>query len=100
MNSREKLEDLLKRNPEAGKRLKKIAELPEEERVAELHQFEGMYDIRLKQEDFMQDEMNEAELNQVAGGVDPISVAGLIVSILGLCPSSSGREGVRGTNRY
>ena len=100
MNSREELEKLVKTNPEAEERLKKIAELPEEEQLAELHRFEGAYNIQLKQEDFMQDELNEDQLNQVAGGVDPIGIASLIVGIMGLYQSSSGRGMSGGTARY
>lgn len=91
MNSREKLEQLLKTNPEAKERLEKLAGLPEEEQLVELHRFEGAYDIQLKQEDFMQDELNEEQLNQVAGGSDPVGIASLIVGILALYPTASGR---------
>ncbi len=101
MNSKEKLEKLLEDNPKALKTFRKIAELPKEEMPEALQRFEQEFSIELNAEDFTSEALGEEQLKAVSGGaVDPVSVAGLIVSIYGLYPTSTGRGTQNGTKRY
>lgn len=101
MSSKEKLKKLLDTNPGALESFRKIGELPKEEMPEALRRFEQEFSIELNVEDFASETLSEEQMKAVCGGtVDPVSVAGLVVSILGLYPSSTGRGTVSGTKRY
>lgn len=101
MNSKEKLEKLLDTNSKALENFRKIAELPKEEMPEALQRFEQEFSIELNGEDFAAETLDEEQLKAVSGGAaDPVSVAGLIVSIYGLYPTSTGRGTVNGTKRF
>lgn len=101
MNSKEKLEKLLDTDSRALENFRKIAELPKEEMPEALQRFEQEFSIELNVEDFTSEALGEEQLKAVSGGVvDPVSVAGLIVSVYGLYPTSTGRGTQNGTKRY
>lgn len=101
MSSKEKLEKLLETDSKAAESFQKIAQLPKEQMPEALQRFEQEFSIELKVEDFTSEALDEEQLKAVSGGAaDPVSIAGLIVSIYGLYPTSTGRGTVNGTKRF
>ncbi len=70
MNSKEALEKLLKENEDARDRFKKLGGVPQEEKAKELQRFEKEFGIELREEDFADEELDNEQLEGVAGGAD------------------------------
>ena len=97
MNSREVLENLLKKDPTVEKQLREIAELPKDEIPEAMHQFELKHGIELDSRDF---ELKDEELEKVAGGLDGMDFFDLFTGIWEMFTPSTGRGTKDGTKRF
>lgn len=68
MNSKEALAKLLKDNENARERFKKLGDIPREDVDRELKKFQKEFGIELRKEDFAVQEIDNKQLEGVAGG--------------------------------
>lgn len=68
MNSKEALAELLKDNEDARERFKRLGAVPREDVDRELKKFQKEFGIELRKEDFAVQEIDNKQLEGVAGG--------------------------------
>lgn len=102
MNSKEALEKLLKENEDARNRFKKLGGVPQEQKAKELQRFEKEFGIELRVEDFADEELDNEQLEGVAGGADAMDWIGLGFSIYDLLnkPDATRRGTKDGSKRF
>lgn len=102
MNSKEALAKLLKDNEDARERLKKLGDIPMEDADRELKKFQKEFGIELRKEDFAEQELDNKQLEGVAGGADALDWVGLGFDIYGLLdrPDDTRRGTKGGSKRF
>ncbi len=102
MNSKKALEKLLKENEDARERFKKLGNVLEEEAKKELENFQKEFGVKLRKEDFANQELNNEQLGGVNGGADAMDVVGLVLDVYDLInrPDDTRRGTKNGSKRY
>ncbi len=100
MNSKEALEKLLKENEDARDRFKKLGGVPQEEKAKELQRFEKEFGIELREEDFADEELDNEQLEGVAGGADAMDWIGFSIYDLLNKPDATRRGTKDGSKRF
>lgn len=108
MDSKKVLVKLLNENEDAREKFKKLGDVPKEDADKELKKFQEEFGIELRQEDFADEELDDEQLEGVAGGAggaggvgaaDIISIGLSIYQILDR-PDCTRRGTKGGTKRY